>query len=72
MGMLTILRLLLTLASTIADVVREKRLMDAGAKAEVGRQLVEVTRRAGITDQVRKQIEAMSDSDLDAELRGDK
>jgi hypothetical protein len=72
MGWFALLRTLLSLASTIANIVREKKLMDAGAKAEIGRQLIEVTRSAGITDRVRAEIEAMSDEAIDAELRGDK
>lgn len=71
MGWLGLLKLFLSLASTLANYLREKKLLDAGAKAEIGRQLVEVTRRAGVADQVRAEIANMSDSDLDAELRGD-
>lgn len=71
MGWLGIIKLCLSLASGLVNYLREQKLLDAGAKAEIGRQVVEITRRAGVADQVRAEIANMSDADLDAELRGD-
>lgn len=70
MPWLGLLKLFLSLASTLANYLREKKLLDAGAKAEIGRQLVEVTRRAGVADQVRAEIANMTDDAIDDELRG--
>lgn len=71
MGWLGLLRLVLSLASMLVNHVRESKLLDAGAKAEVGRQLAEIARKAGVADQVRAEIAAMTDEALDAELRGE-
>lgn len=70
MGWLSLLKIVLSLASTIASYLREKKLLDAGAKAEVGRMLAEITHKADVAAQVRVAISAMSDAELDAELRG--
>lgn len=64
------LKVVLGLAANVAGIIRTKHAMDAGAKVEIGRQVAEVVRRAGVSDQVRLEIAAMSDDDLDAELRG--
>ncbi len=71
MGWLGLLKVFLSLASTLANYLREKKLLDAGAKAEIGRQVVEITRRSGIADQVRAEIAGMTDDALDSELRGE-
>lgn len=65
------LKVLLGLAANVAGIIRTKQAMDAGAKVEIGRQVAEVVRRAGVSDQVRLEIAAMSDDALDDELRGD-
>lgn len=67
---LTLLRILLSLASNVAGIVRTRQAMDAGAKAEVGRQLAEIARKAGVAEQMRAEIAAMTDDALNEELRG--
>lgn len=71
MTWLTILRLLLSLANSVAAVVREKQLMDAGEAKATARSLAVIAERLGIADKLRAEVEALSDSELDAELRGD-
>lgn len=64
------LKVLLGLAANVAGIIRTKQAMDAGAKAEIGRQLVQVMARVGVTEQVRQEIAGMTDDALDDELRG--
>jgi len=45
--------------------------MDAGEAKATARNLAVLSERLGIADQVRAEVEALSDADLDAELRGD-
>lgn len=71
MTWITILRLLLSLANSIAAVVREKQLLDAGEAKATAKSLAVIADRLGIADKLRAEVEALSDSELDAELRGD-
>lgn len=71
MSLLSLVTGVLKLANLLIGMARDRQLLNAGAQAEIGRQVVEITRRAGIADQVRAEIAVMSDDDLNAELRGD-
>lgn len=72
MGYVKLLQLLLHIVGAIADIVRNKQLMDAGEAKATARNLAVITDRLGIGALVLAEVEALSDSDLDAELRGDK
>ena len=71
MGWLSLLKIALQFASTVANYLREAKLMDAGAKAEVGRMLADIAHKADVAAQTRVAIAAMSDEDLNRELRGE-
>jgi hypothetical protein len=71
MSWLPLLRLVLQLATAIAGIVRSKQLMDAGEAKITAKNLAALSGRLGIADQVKAEVEALSDADLDAELRGD-
>jgi hypothetical protein len=72
MSWLGLLQLVLRLGAALADIVRERQLLDAGAAQQAARSLAETARRLEIGDRVTAEIEAMSDNDLDAALRGDR
>lgn len=72
MSWVALLKIVLGLALNISNIIREKRLLDAGAQAEVGRQLALLVQRTDTMDQVTKETEAMTDDELDAALRGDR
>lgn len=71
MNALAVLKLVLSLASTLASYVREKGLMNAGEAKATARSLAALSERLGIAQEVAREVAAMSDADLDAELRGD-
>lgn len=70
MGWLTILRLLLTVADKIGDIVRAQQLMSAGEAKEVAKQLIAIGDRLGITEHIRAEVAALPDADIDKELSG--
>jgi len=67
---LTILRLLLSVADKIADIVRASQLMTAGEAKEVAKQLTGIAERLRITDEIRANVAALTDDELDKELAG--
>ena len=70
MTWLTILRLLLSVADKIADIVRASQLMTAGEAKEVAKQLTGIAERLRITDEIRANVAALTDDELDKELAG--
>lgn len=71
MSTIAIIRLLLGLAGTLADIVREKQLMDAGEARATAKSLALLSQRLKISNEVVEEVAAMSDEELDEELRGD-
>jgi hypothetical protein len=71
MSWLTILRLLLTVADKIADVVRQQQLLDAGAKAEIAVQLAAIAKRVEIGQQVNDAIDALSEKQVQDSVEAD-
>lgn len=71
MSWLDIIKILLSIANTIAKFIQEKQLLDAGESIAVAKSMAELSRRLDVVEQVRTEIEAMSDDELDAALRGD-
>jgi hypothetical protein len=72
MSWLSLLRLVLQLAVAIAGIVRSRQLLGAGEAQELARSLAATQKRLGIAAQVAAEVEALSDEDLNAELRGDR
>jgi len=72
MGWLGLLKIVLSLANSLAGIVREKQLMDAGEAKATAKALTEIVKRLDVGKDVAAQIEAMSNDDLDAALRGDR
>ena len=66
---LGVLKALLALANGIADIVRERQLMQAGEDRAMAKQLTAIAQRLEISDAIRAEVEAMSEGDLDEELR---
>ena len=60
---------LLKLAASLAAYLKDRQLLDAGAKAQIASDLLEITKRADLADQIRAELARLSDSDLDQELR---
>ena len=71
MTWLAVIKLLLSIANTIAKFIQEKQLLDAGESIAVAKSMAELSRRLDVVEQVRTEVEAMSDDELDAALRGD-
>lgn len=72
MGWLSLLRIVLSLASSLANIVRERQLMDAGEARNVAKQMTELSKRLDIGEEVMFHIEKMRDEEIDAALRGDR
>ncbi len=72
MGWLGLLKLGLQLVNAIAGIVREKQLMDAGEARGLAKSMAAAADRLGIGQALVSEIEAMTDDELDAALRGDK
>lgn len=70
MGWLSVFSALLKLANLILGIVQQKQLLDAGAKAQLARDLAELAKRAGVADQVSIEVDKLTDDELDQELRG--
>jgi hypothetical protein len=64
MGWLGLLKVLLSLASSIANIVREKQLMDAGAARETALQLRDIADKAGIARAIEAETARMTPEDI--------
>ena len=71
MTWLRLIQLVLTLATRIAGTVRADKLMTAGEAKATARSLAALSNALGISQQVREEVAAMSDEELNRELRGD-
>lgn len=71
-GWLGALKLLLSLALSIADTIRERRLMDAGEAKATAKSLVALANRLQLGNELLLEIEAMTDDEIDDALRGDR
>ena len=68
MTLLAVLRLVLQFANGLVSIVRERQLMDAGEAKAMAKNLAAIANRLKIGEQVRAEIEAMSDDESIAEL----
>jgi hypothetical protein len=71
MGWLTILRLVLSIANSIAEVVRDKQLMDAGEAAATAKSLAALADRLAIGRAVEAEIAALTDQQARDKLKED-
>ncbi len=71
MNWLGFLKLLLTVANTVSKIVHDQQLLDAGEGRAVAKSLANLSQRLGIANAVAEEVAALSDADLDADLRGD-
>lgn len=71
-GWFGLLKVLISLALSIADTIREKQLMDAGEAKATAKSLVALASRLQIGNELLVEIEAMSDDEIDDALRGDR
>ena len=71
MTWLALLKLVGQIFLAIANIVREKQLMDAGEARGLAKSMAAAADRLGIGKALVSEIEALTDSELDAELRGD-
>ena len=71
MGWFGLLKLLLSAAYEVAKFVNSRQLMAAGEARATAKALVEIGKRLEIGDQIRAEVEVMTDEDIDAALRGD-
>lgn len=61
MSWLAVLRLLLALAGSIADIVREKQLLNAGEDRANAKALLAIAQRLQVVDIIRGEVAAMTD-----------
>lgn len=72
MGWLGLLKVVGQIFLAISNIIREKQLMDAGEARGLAKSMAQAAKNLGIGNQIVAEIEAMTDDDLDAALRGDK
>lgn len=70
MGWIAILRAVLSLANSIAGIVREKQLMDAGAARETALMLRGIAERAGIAQAIEAETAGMTAEEILRDLEG--
>lgn len=71
MTWLTILRLLLTVADKVGDIIRAQQLLDAGAKAQIAVQLAQIAHSVDVGQQVNAAIDALSEPQAQNEVEAD-
>ncbi len=71
MTWLTVLRLLLSVADKVADIVRSKQLMDAGEARATAKQLAAMAERLGISEALDAERDAMSLDQIKDALKED-
>lgn len=71
MTWLTVLRLLLSVADKVADIVRSKQLMDAGEAKATAKQLAAMAERLGISEALDAERNAMPIDKIKDALQGD-
>lgn len=69
MGWLKLFKIGIQLLLSISNIIREKQLMDAGEARGVAKSMVALQVRLGIMEEIKAETEAMSDEELDRDLR---
>ncbi len=70
MTWLAILKLVLTFADKIADIIRANQLIDAGEQKQIAAQLSRIASTMKVAREVSEETARMSDAELNAELAG--
>lgn len=71
MTWLAILKLVLTFADKIADIIRANQLIEAGEQKQIAAQLSRIASTMKVAREVSDETARMSDAELDAELAGE-
>ncbi len=71
MTWLKVVLVLISLARLIANSINTRNLMEAGEAKATAESLAALSARLGIAQLVAAEVAALSDAELDAELRGD-
>jgi hypothetical protein len=71
MGWLTILRLVLSIANSIAEVVRDKQLLDAGEAKATAKALADTAETLGVAKAVKARLANASEAEIDDILKDD-
>ena len=71
MTWLKVVLALISLARIIANSINTRNLMEAGEAKATAESLAALSARLGIAQLVSAEVAALSDAELDAELRGD-
>lgn len=71
MTWLKVVLALISLARLIANSINTRNLMEAGEAKATAESLAALSARLGIAQLVAAEVAALSDAELDAELRGD-
>ena len=71
MTWLKVVLALISLARLIANSINTRNLMEAGEAKATAESLAALSARLGIAQLVSAEVAALSDAELDAELRGD-
>jgi hypothetical protein len=70
MTWLAVLKLVLTFADKIADIIRANQLIDAGEQKQIAAQLSRIASTMRVAREVSDETARMSDAELDADLAG--
>jgi hypothetical protein len=68
---LRFLKAVLVLANTVATLIHDQNLLDAGEAQATAKSLAALSQRLGIANQVAVEVASLSNDELDADLRGD-
>jgi hypothetical protein len=71
MTWLAVIRALISLASNLASLVRDEKLMSADEARATAKSLAALSSRLGIGNEVAAEVVALSDDEINADLRGD-
>ena len=72
MGWLSFLKALLAAASAVANLIRDRGLLQAGEQAAFAKSLAAISNRLEVHRELITQIEALTDDQIDRALRGDR
>ena len=71
MSWITVLRLVLSIVNKIAEVIRDKQLMDAGEAIAVSKALADTAETLGLAKAVKARLAGSSEAEIDAILADD-
>jgi hypothetical protein len=71
MSWIAFFRVVMSLANSVATIIREKQLMDAGEAKATAKSLASLSSRLGIAQAVATEVANLTDIELDSDLKGD-